>query len=68
MLDLAEVDFIVSSGLRAIVASMKQLKGDEKPDLAGLTQTVAKVFQLTRMDTVFNIHTSVDKALSNDGN
>ena len=68
ILDLAEVDLIYSSGLGAIVASMKQLKGDKKLDLAGLTPTVAKVFQLTRMDTVLKIHTSVDKALSNDGN
>ena len=68
ILDLAEVDFIDSSGLGAIVASMKQLKGDKKLDLAGLTPTVAKVFQLARMDTVFKIQTSVDKALSNDGN
>ena len=68
ILDLAEVDLIYSSGLGAIVASMKQLKGDKKLDLAGLTPTVAKVFQLTRMDTGFKIHTSVDKALSNDGN
>ena len=30
ILDLAEVDFIDSSGLGAIVASMKQLKGDKK--------------------------------------
>jgi anti-sigma B factor antagonist len=68
ILDLAEVDFIDSSGLGAIVASMKQLKGDRKLDLAGLTPTVAKVFQLTRMDTVFKIHKSVDEALSNEGN
>ena len=68
ILDLAEVDFIYSSGVGAIVASMKQLKGDKKLDLAGLTQTVAKVFQLTRMDTVFTIHTSVDRALSTDSN
>jgi anti-sigma B factor antagonist len=47
---------------------MKQLKGNRKLDLAGLTPTVAKVFQLTRMDTVFKIHTSVDEAMSNDGN
>ena len=68
ILNLAEVQFIDSSGLGAIVASMKQLKGNRKPDLAGLTPTVAKVFQLTRMDTVFKIHTSVDEAMSNDGN
>ena len=68
ILNLAEVQFIDSSGLGAIVASMKQLKGNRKLDLAGLTPTVAKVFQLTRMDTVFKIHTSVDEAMSNDGN
>ena len=68
ILDLSEVTFIDSSGLGAIVASMKQLKVNRKLDLAGLTPTVAKVFQLTRMDTVFKIHTSVDEAMSNDGN
>ena len=68
ILNLAEVQFIDSSGLGAIVASMKQLKGNRKLDLAGLTPTVAKVFQLTRMDTVFKINTSVDEAMSNDGN
>ncbi len=44
ILNLAEVQFIDSSGLGAIVASMKQLKGNRKLDLAGLTPTVAKVF------------------------
>ena len=63
ILDLSRVDFIDSSGLGAIVASMKQL-GGRRLDLAGLSPNVEKVFRLTRMDTIFAIHPSVDAALA----
>lgn len=56
VLDLSRVTFVDSSGLGAIVASMKQLGPGKRLDLAGLTPDVAKVFRLTRMDTVFTIH------------
>jgi anti-sigma B factor antagonist len=59
ILDMSRVDFLDSSGLGAIVAVMKLL-GPERPlELAGLTPTVAKVFRLTRMDTVFKLHPQV---------
>ena len=60
VLDLSKVVFIDSSGLGAIVASKKQLRPGQQLDLAGLTPDVAKVFRLTRMDTVFVIHDSPD--------
>jgi len=64
VLDLSSVDFVDSSGLGAIVASMKFL-GKERPlHLAGLTPIVAKVFSLTRMERVFRIYKSVDDALA----
>lgn len=63
ILDLAGVDFVDSSGLGAIVASMKQLGSDRRLDLAGLTPLVEKVFRLTRMDAVFKIYTTVNAAL-----
>ncbi|MGX9356352.1 STAS domain-containing protein [Roseobacteraceae bacterium S113] len=63
VLDLSEVAFIDSSGLGAIVAAMKQMGGNQKLDLAGLTPAVDKVFRLTRMDTVFAIYDSTDAAL-----
>ena len=56
VLDLSRVTFVDSSGLGAIVASMKQLAPGKRLDLAGLTPDVAKVFRLTRMETVFKIH------------
>lgn len=64
VLDLAKVDFVDSSGLGAIVATMKALGGDRKLELAGLTPTVDKVFRLTRMDTVFAIYPNTDVAFS----
>lgn len=63
ILDLSRVDFIDSSGLGAIVASMKQMGGQQKLDLAGLTPMVDKVFRLTRMDTVFDLYATLDDAL-----
>lgn len=64
LLDLHNVAFIDSSGLGAIVAAMKHLAPERKLVLAGLTPTVEKVFKLTRMDTVFGLHLTVDTALA----
>jgi len=59
ILDMAQVDFIDSSGLGAVVAAMKLVGADRKLELAHLSPTVAKVFKLTRMDGIFTIHTSL---------
>jgi anti-sigma B factor antagonist len=62
ILDLSRVQFLDSSGLGAVVAVMKLL-GPERPlELSGLTSTVEKVFRLTRMDSIFTIHASLDHA------
>lgn len=63
VLDLTKVDFIDSSGLGAIVASMKQLADGQKLELAGLTPNVEKVFRLTRMDTIFTLFLTLDDAV-----
>lgn len=59
VLDLANVKFLDSSGLGAVVAAMKQAGPDRKLELAGLNSMVQNVFRLTRMDTVFTIHSDV---------
>ena len=64
VLDLSEVQFIDSSGLGAIVASMKQMDAHRRLDLAGLGPVVEKVFRLTRMDTVFALYPSLYDALA----
>jgi anti-sigma B factor antagonist len=67
ILDLSQVTFLDSSGLGAVVAVLKLL-GPERPlQLAGLTPSVAKVFRLTRMDSIFTIHETVPGALKAAG-
>lgn len=63
LLDLSSVTFLDSSGLGAVVASMKQVGTGRKLELAGLSPMVQKVFKLTRMDTVFTIHPDVTSAM-----
>lgn len=62
VLDLSQVQFIDSSGLGAIVASMKQLGSGRRLDLAGLSPMVDKVFRLTRMDSVFTLYPTLEDA------
>ena len=64
ILNLEAVDFIDSSGLGAIVAVMKQLGPDRRLHLTSLSPAVEKVFRLTRMDSVFSIHATLDAALT----
>lgn len=67
VLDLAQVAFIDSSGLGAIVAAMKALAPGQVLELSRLTPTVKKVFRLTRMDTVFTIHDTMPVGLAKAG-
>lgn len=67
VLDMAQVAFLDSSGLGAVVAVLKALGPARKLELAGLSPTVQKVFRLTRMDSVFMIHEQVPDALRNAG-
>lgn len=56
VLDLSRVAFLDSSGLGALVAAMKALGPDRKLELLSPTPAVEKVFRLTRMNAVFDIH------------
>jgi anti-sigma B factor antagonist len=67
VLDLGRVGFIDSSGLGAIVAAMKLMPEGRRMELASLTPTVDKVFRMTRMDTIFRIHESVDHVTASRG-
>lgn len=67
VLDLSRVAFLDSSGLGAVVAVKKMLAPDRDLELAGLTSGVAKVFRLTRMDTIFTIHPALPEPLRDAG-
>jgi len=63
VLDLAEVEFVDSSGLGAIVSGLKQL--DQKGDLviSGASEAVVSLFKLTRMDKVFRLFPATAEAV-----
>jgi len=63
IMDLEAVSFMDSSGLGAMVASMKLLEDGRKLALCGLSPAVEKVFKLTRMFSVFDIHTDLASAV-----
>lgn len=67
VLDLGRVGFLDSSGLGAVVAVMKALGPGRRLELAALTPAVARVFRLTRMDTIFTIHPEAPGATAPSG-
>lgn len=68
LLDLQQVMFIDSSGLGAIVAALKLVGPDRRLELACLTPDVEKVFRLTRMNSIFRLHSDLrDTALGQTG-
>jgi len=63
VIDLAEIDFVDSSGLGSLVASLRsvnKLGGDIK--LASLQDPVRAIFELTRLHRVFEIFDDGDAA------
>jgi anti-sigma B factor antagonist len=64
VLDLSKVEFIDSSGLGAIVSSLKRMGGRGELVVCGLQETTMTLFKLTRMDRVFQVFDSEQQAVS----
>ena len=64
VLDMAAVTFIDSSGLGALVASLKAIGNDGELVISGARATVASMFKLTRMDKVFRMYENNDAAVA----
>jgi anti-sigma B factor antagonist len=63
VLDLSQVEFIDSSGLGAIVSTLKTIGNRGDLVLCGVQKAVMNLFQLTRMNRVFRIFPSQEEAL-----
>jgi anti-sigma B factor antagonist len=63
ILDLSHVDFIDSSGLGAIISSLKTIGSDGDLVICGVRETVMGLFKLTRMNRVFQIFTDESEAI-----
>ncbi|MBI3248276.1 MAG: STAS domain-containing protein [Deltaproteobacteria bacterium] len=64
ILNLSDVEFIDSSGLGAIVSSLKALGLRGELAICGTRDTVLTMFKLTRMDKVFRIFSQEEEAVA----
>jgi anti-sigma B factor antagonist len=62
VLDLSEVTFIDSSGLGALIASLKVIGDGGELALCGARENVASMFKLTRMNKVFRMFGNPEEA------
>lgn len=67
VLDMTEVNFLDSTGLGAIVSSLKRLEGNGTMVICHAGEMVMDVFRLTRMDRVFPIVPSSAEAVATAG-
>ncbi|MBF0121310.1 MAG: STAS domain-containing protein [Desulfobacterales bacterium] len=63
IVDLSNVDFIDSSGLNAILSSFKALDKDGRLILCNVQKRVLSLFELTKMNRVLKIFSSIDEAI-----
>jgi anti-sigma B factor antagonist len=65
VVDLADTDFLDSTGLGALVAALKRLRmKDGEIRVVCTTGHVRKVFEITSLDRVFQMHESRESALA----
>ncbi len=65
VVDLSEVTYIDSAGLAALIQAMQKVEGyGGKFLLAGLQETVRSIFEISRLDQVFQIFPDADAALA----
>ncbi|MFA5181176.1 MAG: STAS domain-containing protein [Syntrophales bacterium] len=64
VLNLSEVEFIDSTGLGAIVSSLKAMGGEGDLVISNPRETVMSLFRLTRMNRVFQILPSQEEAVT----
>lgn len=62
VIDISGVDFIDSTGLGALVSTLKASGPSGAVAVAGANESVAILFKLTRMDKVFRMFASVGEA------
>ena len=64
VLDLSDVIFIDSSGLGAIMGSLKAMGSEHELVLCGAREAVSSVFRLTRMNKVLRMFPTQEEAVS----
>ncbi len=64
VVDLSKTEFLDSSGLGALVGASKEHSGGGELTLVCPRPQLRKLFQISRLDEIFEIHDSVASALN----
>jgi anti-sigma B factor antagonist len=65
VLNLADVKFVDSSGLGALISALREVNGrDGSLKLCALTRSVRALFELMRMNRIFSIYESQEEAVA----
>jgi anti-sigma B factor antagonist len=63
VLNLTNVDYIDSAGLGVLVALLKRIKKEQGIlRISGLKPNILKIFQLTRLNQIFDIYNTEEEA------
>ncbi|WP_114964556.1 STAS domain-containing protein [Alkalilacustris brevis] len=63
VLDMAQIEFIDSSALGALIGAIKKMGPLGSIAIARISPTLERLLKLTRMDKVFPIHSTVEEAV-----
>ena len=64
IVDMTEVSFMDSSGLAVLVGALKRSRiNNSELKLAGLTKEVRDIFEICRLETIFQFFDTTDEAL-----
>ena len=69
VINLKEVDYIDSSGLATLVEVLKRVRANQsKLKLIGLSKKVKGLFEITKLDKLFDIADTEEEAINSLGN
>ncbi|MEO6472892.1 MAG: STAS domain-containing protein [Aeromicrobium sp.] len=65
IVDVERVDFLDSTGLGVLVGSLKRVRAEGGSlDIVCTNERILKIFDITGLDKVFGLHTSVEAAIA----
>lgn len=65
IVDVESVDFLDSTGLGVLVGSLKRVRAEGGSlDIVCTHERILKIFDITGLDKVFGLHSSVDAAIA----
>jgi anti-sigma B factor antagonist len=63
VVDLAQVAFVDSAGLGALVSVMQSMPPGGRMCLSGVSESVQSLLRITRLNRIFAVHPTVEEAL-----